>query len=159
MISIFVYGTLKQGHCNHTHYCRSAVSIETASVWGRLYSLPEGYPGLIVPRESILATGTTNPTADANLQNSTKLEQQSLTKPTGDWDKITGELITFAAPETDLPPIDRLEAFNPGGWSLYERVLVSVAADNDAKNVWLYRYNLQHNGKRIASGCWQESFN
>jgi gamma-glutamylcyclotransferase (GGCT)/AIG2-like uncharacterized protein YtfP len=150
MISIFVYGTLKQGHHNHNRYCRGAVSIESASVWGRLYALPQGYPGLIVPRENILATGTTNPTADANFQNSTKLEQQSLTKPTGDCDKITGELITFADPELDLPPIDRLEAFNPGGWSLYERVLIPAQTFGAMRAVWVYDYKQDICGKRVV---------
>jgi gamma-glutamylcyclotransferase (GGCT)/AIG2-like uncharacterized protein YtfP len=155
MISIFVYGTLKQGYCNHNRYCRDAVSIEPAHVWGRLYALPQGYPGLIVPRETILATGTTNPTADANLQNSTKLEQQSLTKPTGDWDKITGELITLADPELDLPPIDRLEAFNPGGWSLYERVLIPAETGGAVRPVWVYDYKQDICGERVCSGNWK----
>jgi gamma-glutamylcyclotransferase (GGCT)/AIG2-like uncharacterized protein YtfP len=155
MISIFVYGTLKQGYHNHNRYCRGAVSIEPAHVWGRLYALPAGYPGLIVPRESILATGTTNPTADAELQNSTKLEQQTLAKPTGDWDKITGELITLADPETDLPPIDRLEAFNPSGWSLYERVLIPAEVTGVLRVVWVYDYKQDICGERVCSGNWK----
>jgi gamma-glutamylcyclotransferase (GGCT)/AIG2-like uncharacterized protein YtfP len=150
MISIFVYGTLKQGYCNHNRYCRGAVSIEKASVWGKLYALPQGYPGLIVPRESILATGTTNPTTDAELQNKTKLEHQTLTKPTGDWDKITGELITFADPETNLQPIDRLEAFNPNGWSLYERVLIPAETAGAVRPVWVYDFKQDICGRRIS---------
>jgi gamma-glutamylcyclotransferase (GGCT)/AIG2-like uncharacterized protein YtfP len=150
MIIIFVYGTLKQGYRNHDRFCLDAVSIEPAHVWGRLYALPEGYPGLIVPTESILATGTTNPTADANFQNSTKLEQQTLAKPTGDWDKITGELITLADPELDLPPIDRLEAFNPGGWSLYERVLVAAETAGVLRPVWVYNYKQDILGRWIS---------
>jgi gamma-glutamylcyclotransferase (GGCT)/AIG2-like uncharacterized protein YtfP len=150
MISIFVYGTLKQGHHNHNRYCRGAVSIEPAHVWGRLYALPQGYPGLIVPSKSILATGTTNPTADAELQNATKLEYQILTKPNGDWDKITGELITFAEPELDLPPIDRLEAFHPGGWSLYERVLIPAETAGVLQPVWVYDYKQYICGRRIV---------
>ncbi|MFI4912344.1 MAG: gamma-glutamylcyclotransferase [Sedimentisphaeraceae bacterium JB056] len=150
MISIFVYGTLKQGYCNHNRYCRGAASIEKASVWGRLYALPQGYPGLIVPKETIFATGTTNPNADAELQNSTKLEHQTLTKPTGDWDKITGELITFADPAINLPPIDRLESFNPGGWSLYERVLIPAETAGAIRSVWVYEYKQEICGRRIV---------
>jgi gamma-glutamylcyclotransferase (GGCT)/AIG2-like uncharacterized protein YtfP len=155
MISIFVYGTLKQGYCNHNRYCRDAVSIEPAHVWGRLYALPQGYPGLIIPKESILAVGTTNPTADAELQNAMKLEHQTLTKPTGDWDKITGELITFADPELDLPPIDRLEGFNPSGWSLYERVLIPAEVTGVLRVVWVYDYKQDICGERVCSGNWK----
>jgi gamma-glutamylcyclotransferase (GGCT)/AIG2-like uncharacterized protein YtfP len=152
MISIFVYGTLKQGYCNHNRYCRGAVSIESASVWGRLYALPQGYPGLIVPKENILATGTTNPTADAELQNAIHLHHNTLTKPTGDWVKITGEIIIFADPEITLPPIDRLEAFNPSGWSLYERVLIPAETGGDVRAVWVYDYKQDICGRRIISG-------
>ncbi len=126
MISIFVYGTLKQGYCNHDRYCKTAVSIEPAWVWGRLYALPAGYPGLEVPETGILARGTRNPLADENVQNSTLVPPAAMDKPDGDWDKIHGELITFANPELDLPPIDRLEGFTPGGWCLYERVLAAA---------------------------------
>ncbi len=152
MISIFVYGTLKQGYCNHDRYCKTAVSIEPAQVWGRLYALPAGYPGLEIPETSILARGTRNPLADENMQNSTLLQSSVMNKPEGDWNKIHGELITFANPELDLPPIDRLEGFTPGGWCLYVRVLVPVDMNGEVKPVWLYQYNLPHDGKRIDSG-------
>jgi len=36
-------------------------------------------------------------------------------RPTGDWDLVHGELMTFANPGFDLSPIDRLEAFEPNG--------------------------------------------
>ena len=156
MISIFVYGTLKQGYWNHERFCKTAVNIEPAWVWGRLYSLPEGYPGLIVPKQNILATGTTNPIADAKLQNSTTLDNDALSKPDGDWDKIQGELITFANPELDLPPIDRLEGFNTGGWCLYERVLVPVELSGKSATAWVYNYKQEHSGRRVCSGCWDK---
>ncbi len=154
MISIFVYGTLKRGYCNHDRYCKTAVSIEPAWVWGRLYALPAGYPGLEIPETGILARGTRSPLADENVQNSTLVPPAAMNKPQGDWDKIHGELITFANPELDMPPIDRLEGFTPSGWCLYIRVLVPVAVSGSVKPVWLYRYNLPHEGKRIIPGCW-----
>ncbi len=155
MISIFVYGTLKQGYCNHDRYCKTAFSIEPAWVWGRLYALPAGYPGLEVPEAAILARGTRNPLADESVQNTTLVPPAAMNKPYGDWDKIHGELITFANPELDLPPIDRLEGFNHGGWCLYERVLVPVAVVGSVKPVWLYRYNQPHDGERIDSGIFR----
>lgn len=54
-IRLFVYGTLKRGYGNHQRYCSSAVSIEPARVWGRLYHLSAGFPALEVPEESVLA--------------------------------------------------------------------------------------------------------
>jgi gamma-glutamylcyclotransferase (GGCT)/AIG2-like uncharacterized protein YtfP len=151
MISIFVYGTLKQGYCNHERFCKTAVSIKPAWVWGRLYHLPAGYPALEVPEASVLAHGTRNPLADERTQNTLLVPASAMDKPDGDWDKIQGELITFAEPELELPPIDFLEGFNPGGWCMYERVLVTSDVDKTYVSAWLYRYNLPHDGKRINS--------
>ncbi len=157
MISIFVYGTLKQGYCNHERYCKTAVSIEPAQVWGRLYHLPAGYPGMEIPETGILSRGTGNPIADEQTQNTTIIPLAAMNKPAGDWDKIHGELITFANPELDLPPIDRLEGFTPGGWCLYVRVLVPVAVGGSVKPVWLYQYNQPLDGKRIVSGWYNNA--
>jgi len=46
VITIFAYGTLKKGFSNHHEYCKSALNIEPATVWGRLYNLPAGFPAL-----------------------------------------------------------------------------------------------------------------
>ena len=77
-----------------------------------------------------------------------------MTRPEGDWDLVHGELMTFANPAFDLPPIDRLEGFNPNGHSMYQRVLVAVSARNQVWPVWLYHYELGHNGQRVVSGTW-----
>ncbi len=154
MISIFVYGTLKQGYCNHQRFCKTAVSIEPAWVFGRLYHLRAGYPGLEVPETSILARGTRTPLADERVQNTMLVSSSAMDKPDGDWDKIHGELITFAEPELDLPPIDRLEGFNPGGWCLYERVLVAADVDGTPLPVWVYDYKQELVGRRVYSGSW-----
>ena len=60
--------------------------------------------------------------------------------------------MTFANPGFDLPPIDRLEVFDPNGRSVYKRVLVAVEANNLIQPVWLYNYKLSYNLERIASG-------
>jgi hypothetical protein len=54
----------------------------------------------------------------------------------------------------DLPLIDRLEAFDPNGRSMFQRVLVAVESNDFIQPVWLYRYNLGHNAERIPSGKW-----
>jgi gamma-glutamylcyclotransferase (GGCT)/AIG2-like uncharacterized protein YtfP len=154
-LRLFVYGTLKRGYWNHDRFCSQAVSIEPATTWGRLYHLPAGYPALEVPPESILAEGTTDPMVDTHLQNTINIPKSKIQNPqSGDWDLIHGELITFANPNITLPPIDRLEGFNPCGRSMYKRVLVATRATGLINPAWLYHYDLGHNGKRINSGIW-----
>lgn len=153
-LRLFVYGTLKKGFWNHDRFCTRAISIEPATTWGRLYQLPAGFPALEVPESSILATGTADPLADTRTQNTIELPENAMTRPEGDWDLVHGELMTFANPGFDLPPIDRLEAFNPNGRCIYKRVLVMVSSKNKIRPVWLYHYNLGHNAERIASGRW-----
>ena len=107
-----------------------------ATVWGRLYHLDAGYPALEVPPECILAHGTDDPVRDADTQ--TRWPEIRLVHPSGDWDQIAGELMTFADPLRDLPPIDRLEGFRPTGNSLYHRVLVAVCCGDAVVSAWSY---------------------
>lgn len=153
-LRLFVYGTLKKGFWNFDRFCTRAVSIEPATTWGRLYQLPAGFPALEVPESSILATGTDDPLADTRTQNAIELTEYAMTRPEGDWDLVHGELMTFANPGFDLPPIDRLEAFDPNGRCVYTRVLVTVETNDLIRPVWLYNYKLGHNMERIASGRW-----
>jgi len=165
-LRLFVYGTLKKGFWNFDRFCTRAISIEPATTWGRLYQLPAGFPALEVPESSILATGTVDPIADTRLQNETKIlpsalqlfrnnPQSEIVNPqSNEWDLVHGELMTFANPGFDLPPIDRLEAFDPNGRCVYTRVLVAVESNDLIRPVWLYHYDLGHNGERIASGLW-----
>ena len=153
-LRLFVYGTLKRGFWNFDRFCTRAVSIEPATTWGRLYQLPAGFPALEVPESSILATGTADPLADTRTQNAIELPEYGMTRPEGDWDLVHGELMTFANPGFDLPPIDRLEAFDPNGRCVYTRVLVAVETNDLIRPVWLYNYKLGHNMERIATGRW-----
>ena len=125
ILRLFVYGTLKRGYWNHQRFCAQARSIEPAVVWGRLYHLHAGFPALEVPEGLILARGTADPLADARRQQ--EIGTPRFGRPTGDWDLIHGELVTFTDPQRDLPPIDRLEGFRPGGHSMYQRVMVAAA--------------------------------
>ncbi|MCA1848734.1 MAG: gamma-glutamylcyclotransferase, partial [Actinobacteria bacterium] len=65
---MFFYGTLKRGHANHDLFCRGYLRVEEATVRGRLYDLPSGYPALVVPEEDVHATGTADPLEDASEQ-------------------------------------------------------------------------------------------
>ena len=136
LFRLFVYGTLKRGYWNHDTYCRSAVSVEEATVRGRLYELPSGIPVLEVPDEDILAIGTDDPIADTRTQLAagTPIASHCLTE----WHTIHGEIVEFDAPLLCVPHIDRLESFRPGRLSMYVRVLVPATASAHAIAAWCY---------------------
>lgn len=142
---LFVYGTLKRGFHNH-RLCAQALDIRPAWTWGRLYHLRAGYPALEVPNHLILAHGSDRPRHDASLQGKTL--PFPVGKPSGDWDWVSGELVTLADPEADLPPIDRLEGFQANGrHNLYDRVLVTVWVQDcglEPVTAWTY------DGRRIT---------
>lgn len=123
-IRLFVYGTLKRGYHNH-RLVPQAAAIQPAWTWGRLWHLRAGFPALEVPDRLILAHGSDQPRRDVRVQDATP--PLPVGKPTGDWDWVSGELVTLADPEADLPPIDRLEGFRANGSrTFYGRVLVTV---------------------------------
>jgi gamma-glutamylcyclotransferase (GGCT)/AIG2-like uncharacterized protein YtfP len=152
ILRLFVYGTLKRGNWNHQRFCAQAQSIEPAVVWGRLYHLHAGFPALEVPEGLILARGTTDPMADARRQQ--EIDTPRFGRPTGDWDLIHGELVTFTDPQRDLPPIDRLESFRPGGHSMYQRVMVAVLCGRTSIPAWTYWMPRIDTGIRLGSGVW-----
>ena len=151
-LRLFVYGTLKRGYWNHQRFCAQARSIEPAVVWGRLYDLHAGFPALEVPEGLILARGTADPLADARRQQ--EIGTPRFGRPTGDWDLIHGELVTFTDPQRDLPPIDRLEGFRPDGQSMYQRVMVAVLSGRTSITAWTYRMPRIDTGSRLGSGVW-----
>jgi gamma-glutamylcyclotransferase (GGCT)/AIG2-like uncharacterized protein YtfP len=154
-LTLFVYGTLKRGCSNHAPYCASALCIEPAEIWGRLYHLPDGYPALEMADSAILETGTGNPAADAQIQ--TGYTPGSFARPGPEWDRIRGEIVTLSDPARELPPIDLLEDFFPGRDSLYQRVLTTARAASGPLVVWAYRMVLVSGGVRIPEGTWNES--
>ncbi len=143
---------LKRGYWNHQRFCAQARSIEPAVVWGRLYHLHAGFPALEVPEGLILSQGTADPLADARRQQ--KIGTPRFGQPTGDWDLIHGELVTFTNPLRDLPPIDRLEGFRPGGHSMYQRVMVAVFCKRTSMPAWTYCMPCPSYAERVASGQW-----
>lgn len=155
ILRLFVYGTLKRGYWNHQRFCAQARSIEPAVVWGRLYHLNAGFPALEVPEGLILARGTADPLADASRQQ--EIDTPRFGRPTGDWDLIHGELVTFTDPQRDLPPIDRLEGFRPGGHSMYQRVIVAVLCWRTSIPAWTYWMPRVENGTRLDSGVWHRA--
>lgn len=157
-IRLFVYGTLKRDYWNFERYCRNAVDIQPATVWGRLYQLSAGYPAIEVPETSILAHGTDDPVADAITQKCLAETSCNWTRPEGDWNLVHGEIMTFLEPERDLPPIDRLEGFVAGGQGLYRRVMIIVNNQQHMAPAWLYCMvtppSAPPSALRITSGKW-----
>lgn len=137
-IRLFVYGTLKRGYWNHELFCKDAVSIEEATVRGRLYELPSGIPVLEVPGEDILAVGIPTSFKDMVLQDSFR-NLDMLPAGLDGWHDIRGELITLADPELTVPLIDQLEGFSVGARCMYHRVLLTVIdVRRDLIPAWCY---------------------
>lgn len=138
--TIFVYGTLKEGYWNHEAFCSDAISIQDATVRGRLYELPSGIPVLEVPDHDIIAHGSADILGDIAMQHGIEASMPGYLECNGEgWQQIEGEFITLPDPGMTLPPMDRLEGFNPDGASLYIRVLVSVKLhDQCVTSAWCY---------------------
>lgn len=143
VINLFVYGTLKRGFPNHDRFCRNAIDIQPATVWGCLYDLG-AYPALEVPEQSILAHGTADSLADAATQarfNAEAAQHPDLRakgRTRRGWGLVHGELMAFEDPEERLPRLDRLEGFHPGGPSLYRRVLMPAITGDESVPAWAY---------------------
>lgn len=151
-ISILCYGSLMSGHWN-SHYCRNAANIEPATVCGRIYQLPPGYPALVVPPENIIARGTNSPVRDAKTQFEHNLTKPEFRIQTG-WREVHGEMVVFNNPDRDVPPIDRLES-HP---RYYERVLLPIRQANGIiVAAWVYiMYRIPTGSISLKSGRWPE---
>jgi gamma-glutamylcyclotransferase (GGCT)/AIG2-like uncharacterized protein YtfP len=147
---MFFYGTLKRGHANHDLYCQGYLRAEEATVRGRLYDLPSGYPALVVPEEDIRATGTADPLEDASNQQQLSLPEVHRL----DGVLVSGELLTFDDPGERLPALDRLESFDPSRLSLYRRVLIPAkTSGGDGVLAWAYVIE-GSSGTYLPGGSW-----
>lgn len=167
MLRLFVYGTLKRGFWNHDRFCRGVLAVEDAVVRGRLFETSSEIPVLQVPKEDILAVGSTDPLADvatqahvaARMRDPEPTPDRLPKNPTGaPWAPVYGEILTFDDPETRLPAIDRLEGFHPGGPCLYRRVLVPVCMNRERRLIaWAYVAGNRLNGrlKALPNGNWR----
>jgi gamma-glutamylcyclotransferase (GGCT)/AIG2-like uncharacterized protein YtfP len=148
---MFFYGTLKRGQDNHDLYCSGATRVEEATVRGELYDLPFGYPALVVPEESIYAVGTGDPTRDVEEQRRLGREQVPQLEGPG----VLGELFAFDDAESRIPPIDRLEGFDPADSSShYRRVLLPVeTSEGSVVMAWAYVVEAS-SGAYLPGGSW-----
>jgi gamma-glutamylcyclotransferase (GGCT)/AIG2-like uncharacterized protein YtfP len=150
LLTLFFYGTLKRGHANHDRFCRGYLRVEEATVRGRLYDLPFGYPALVVPEEDIRAVGTVDPVRDTSVQKS--LGPAEVHLPDGP--RVSGELYVFDDPEDRLPALDCLEGFDPDGPGPYRRVLVPAeTSGGDGVLAWAY-VTEESPGIHLPGGRW-----
>jgi gamma-glutamylcyclotransferase (GGCT)/AIG2-like uncharacterized protein YtfP len=148
---LFVYGTLKRGGSAHELLSEYVREVSVASVCGRLFLHPAGYPVLSVPEQIVLADGTPDVAADLAAQKS-RLER-CVPDPSG-WPLIEGELLTLEDPGDWLPTLDRYEGFEPGRPSDYRRVLVPVRSARSVA-AWAYVAGSRMSGlEPLASGSW-----
>lgn len=147
---MFFYGTLKRGGRYHA-YCRGGLMTSEARIQGLLYDLPQGYPAIVVPEETVLAVGTDDPLADARGANG--LTRPDLAEP--GIPPVYGELYTFDDPEERLPRLDVLEDFSPNNPSSpYRRVLVPVRPDGGGVTLaWAYAAR-RPRGTHLPGGRW-----
>lgn len=148
MFPLFVYGTLKQGFSNHDRHCKTAVKIQKAYTWGRVYELDAGYPALEVSETMIQAYGT----SDFKLDAVNRGKRLHFEQPSGDWDMVEGELMYFSQPDIEIPPLDYLEHFNPDGeCNLYHRVMLTFKTEDGLVNAWTYVIiDGKYTGRRLS---------
>lgn len=130
--------------------------IEEATIRGRIYDLPAGYPALTIPEEDVQATGTANYLADAETQQRLNEERSvKAAEASGEWNTVFGELLTFDDPEERFPALDGLEGFYPGGSSLYRRVLapIKLRESNETVLAWVYVF-AEPSGEYLPEGSW-----
>ena len=154
-LNLFVYGTLKRGQSNHERFCRGLISVQEATVWGRLYELPFGFPALVIPETEVRATGTTNYLTDAEAG---RYEEAEVSETPSSWDTVWGELLVFDDPEKRLPMLDDLEFFRPGEESFYKRVLIPATLAETGTTLLAWAYAIESmSGLYLPGGHWPDS--
>jgi len=152
-LTLFVYGSLKRGHSNHGRFCRGVLDVREATALGRLYDLPFGFPGLVVPTVDVRAEGTSNYSADARRSGSSP--GLCIPKAHPEWDVIHGEILTFGDPEERLPAMDGLEGYIPGKPSLYRRILIPAVPSGAERAVLAWAYAIgSASGVHLPGGRW-----
>jgi len=155
LLDIFVYGTLKRGQRNHERFCRGALAAREATVRGRLYDLPYGFPTLVVPKGDVQATGTGEYLSDARTRNHAHIAPQEVPPH---WDAVYGDLLTFDDPEKRLPDLDALEGFRPCESGFYSRVLVPATLAEAGTTVLAWTYTVDStSGAYLPEGRWPAS--
>ncbi|WP_018142035.1 gamma-glutamylcyclotransferase [Thioalkalivibrio sp. ALJ7] len=154
VVDLFVYGTLKRGLANHRAFCAEAVRIQPATIIGRLYHLPVGYPAVQIPPSQVLLEASPDPARDAGRQHRPP-KPASPEAPEAHWGAIHGEWIRLPDPARTLPPVDTLEGVRPDGRGEYRRALVSARTEGGPRALWVYWMPQLPSGARyLPEGTW-----
>ena len=123
-----------------------------ATVRGRLYDLPYGYPALVVPKEDIRATGATDYPADAEKG---RVAEAGSQEALSGWGIVYGEVLGFDDPGERLPALDSLEGFRPDEKSFYRRVLIPAMLAQTGATVLAWAYAIEsESGVYLPGGRW-----
>lgn len=126
-----------------------------ATIRGRLYDLPYGFPAVVIPEQDVRAIGTANYLADTEKQNNATPVTGAI-PPGGD--AVHGELFSFDDPEERLAALDALESFRPGEESFYTRVLIPATLLETGTFVLAWAYAIESaSGVYLPNGRWPAS--
>ena len=91
-------------------------------------------------------------TSDYKLDAVNRGKRLQFEQPSGDWDMVEGELMYFSRPDSEIPPLDYLEHFNPDGeCNLYHRVMLTFKTEDGLVNAWTYVIiDGKYTGKRLS---------
>jgi len=154
-LALFVYGTLMRRYANHRRFCHGALLIRTATVRGRLFHLPAGYPAVSIDPSLVLARGSADIGRDLGLLGrDAPLPPSPLPPDRPADDLVHGEVIWFRDGASRMAEIDRLEGFHPGG-GLYDRVMIDAMVDGGPVRVWTY-VQQRPLGTHLPTGRWPE---
>lgn len=129
---LFVYGTLKEGETHHHLLAGNVTPKREAQVAGALHYSEDGVPYIVVPKQTILMTGTRQSASDSK-----KAAAISVTPFESDsW--VSGELYSILDPQSVIPLLDLLEDFEPNKESEYDRVLLPVNTTEGWVTAWTY---------------------
>jgi gamma-glutamylcyclotransferase (GGCT)/AIG2-like uncharacterized protein YtfP len=152
------------------HHCsRRAASLGKATVCGKRYLLPPASPVLQIPNNSILLAGIKDAFESAREQyqenNHGDLEYKihdgwdtihgDLEYKIHDgWDTIHGELVSFYAPEKDIPELDK----QYGTPFYFDRILIPARkADGTIIAAWVYvMHEIHFSARYLPNGVWPE---
>jgi gamma-glutamylcyclotransferase (GGCT)/AIG2-like uncharacterized protein YtfP len=169
---LFVYGTLKRGFSNHSRFIPGGSLIQPAWITGNLYDSGCNFPYLDIPEKNILARGSrdpgpggtekpprkTEPGSELSSEPDAKTGSEPSSEPSSEpgFGRVEGELVYLTDPEISVPPIDRLEGFDPRRReNFYERVQTLVQTPAEIRPAWVYIHKNPANLiRKIPSGIW-----
>lgn len=133
---LFAYGTLRAKEAESSRYGPKSLSVKPAKAPGRLYTLKEGYPILLVESSIRIVTASHEWEADWELACS-QLDSRSYASASPS--RIEGELIEIPLEPGAFDSSDAWEGFSVGENSVYQRMVIPVMrTDGSILPAWVY---------------------